>query len=172
LEPDKEQPALKKITYRPFSKNERSEAIDVIHAGSMVKELAGLYLAIREKIVAGTQLIVEEPEAHLHPSAQKKLARILMKLATMGVVITITTHSDIILREVAHLVGRYHEQPKDVLPAEKVKVILLKESEGGSISEELKIPPSGILEGLPTFDEVIVELYEEEIKLESSTSKR
>jgi hypothetical protein len=170
LEPDKKQPALKRITYKPFSKDQRTVAIDVIHAGSMVKELAGLYLAIREKIIPGTQLIVEEPEAHLHPSAQKRLARILMKLAAKGVIITITTHSDVILREVAHLVGHYKEKRVEVLSPMQVAVILLKEDEGGSTSEELKIPPSGILEGLPTFDEVIMELYEEEVKLESRTS--
>jgi len=171
LERNSKQRGLAKIRYR-FSKGPKKGTVDVIHAGSMVKELAGLYLAIREKIKRGTHLIMEEPESHLHPSAQKKLARILMKLAANGVETTITTHSDIILREVAHLVGQLKRtKSKDILPASKVSVVFLKEGKTGSSSEELKIPPSGILEGIPTFDEVITELYEEEIKLEAQSSE-
>lgn len=171
LERENKQLGMARIKYR-FSKRSPRGTVDVIHAGSMIKELTGLYLAIQERIRSGTFLIVEEPESHLHPSAQKKLARILMKLAANGVNILITTHSDIILRKIAHLVGqRQRTKSKDILPANKISVILLKEGEKGSSSEELKIPPSGILEGIPTFDEVITELYEEEINLESQLSK-
>ena len=165
------QRVMPRIIYT-FSKGKSRGRVDVIHAGSMVKELAGLYLTIREKIKPGTYLMVEEPESHLHPSAQKKLARILMKLAASGVNLLITTHSDIILRKIAHLVGQLQKtDSKDILPASRVSVILLKEGGRGSISEKLAIPPSGVLEGIPTFDEVITELYEEEINLESQPSK-
>lgn len=171
LKPDNRQPALKKIIYRPYSKGKQPLDIDIIHAGSMVKELAGLYLAIREKILPQTQLIVEEPEAHLHPSAQRKIARVLMVLASRGVFVTITTHSDIILREIAHLVGKFDKKKSDILPSSNVAVIFLKEGEKGSTSEQLVIPPSGILEGLPTFDEVIMDLYEEEVMLQSGSEE-
>lgn len=167
LKPDNRQPALKKIIYRSYAKSKEPLEIDIIHAGSMVKELAGLYLAIKEKIVPKTHLIVEEPEAHLHPSAQMKLARVLMTLASRGVFVTITTHSDIMLREIGHLVGKYNKKTPDILPSSEVIVILLKESDQGSVSEELVIPPTGVLDGLPTFDEVIWELYEEEVNLQS-----
>jgi len=171
LERENKQQGMARIKYR-FSKKSPRGTVDVIHAGSMIKELTGLYLAIQERIKSGTHLIVEEPEAHLHPSAQKRLARILMKLAANGVNILITTHSDIILRKIAHLVGqRQRTKSKDILPTNKISVTLLKEGEKGSSSEELKIPPSGILEGIPTFDEVITELYEEEISLESQLLK-
>lgn len=171
LKPDNRQPALKKILYRSYPKHKEPLDIDIIHAGAMVKELAGLYLAIREKIVPKSHLIVEEPEAHLHPSAQKKLARVLMKLAARGVFVTITTHSDIILREIAHLVGNYKKNKTEIVPSRDVTTILLKESELGSISEQVIIPENGVLDGLPTFDEVILELYEEETKLQSNSAE-
>jgi predicted ATPase len=48
----------------------------------------------------GDIIIVENPEAHLHPSAQSRLANLLCKTANRGVQIIIETHSDHILNGV------------------------------------------------------------------------
>ncbi|MCJ8155708.1 DUF3696 domain-containing protein [Chryseobacterium sp. SSA4.19] len=42
----------------------------------------------------GTYFIVENPEAHLHPSAQSKIGRFLAMVATAGINVIIETHSD------------------------------------------------------------------------------
>jgi len=42
----------------------------------------------------GSYFIVENPEAHLHPSAQSKIARFLSMVANSGVHVIIETHSD------------------------------------------------------------------------------
>lgn len=42
----------------------------------------------------GSYLIVENPEAHLHPSAQSKIGRFLAMVANAGVNVIIETHSD------------------------------------------------------------------------------
>jgi predicted ATPase len=42
----------------------------------------------------GTYLIVENPEAHLHPSAQSKMGRFLAMVADAGVNVIVETHSD------------------------------------------------------------------------------
>ncbi|GAQ15951.1 hypothetical protein MODO_3656 [Myroides odoratimimus] len=42
----------------------------------------------------GSYLIVENPEAHLHPSAQSKIGRFLSMIAKAGVKIIVETHSD------------------------------------------------------------------------------
>jgi len=42
----------------------------------------------------GSYLIVENPEAHLHPSAQSKIGRFLAMVAKSGVKVIIETHSD------------------------------------------------------------------------------
>lgn len=43
---------------------------------------------------AGSYFIVENPEAHLHPSAQSKIGRFLTMVASSGVSVIIETHSD------------------------------------------------------------------------------
>lgn len=45
----------------------------------------------------GTMLIVENPEAHLHPSAQSNIAQFLSRVANNNVQVIIETHSDHVL---------------------------------------------------------------------------
>jgi len=42
----------------------------------------------------GSYLIIENPEAHLHPSAQSKIGRFLSMIAKAGVKVIVETHSD------------------------------------------------------------------------------
>ena len=51
----------------------------------------------------GDTLIIEEPEAHLHPGAQADMAVILARLVRAGVRVIITTHSDWLLQEISNL---------------------------------------------------------------------
>ncbi|MCY3724304.1 MAG: AAA family ATPase [Candidatus Poribacteria bacterium] len=71
---------------------------------SMVSELAPLVLFLRRFVRPGDTLIVEEPEAHLHPGAQADMAVILARLARAGVRVIVTTHSDWLLQEIGNLV--------------------------------------------------------------------
>lgn len=48
----------------------------------------------------GTMLIVENPEAHLHPKAQSNLGLFLSRVAAVGVQVIIETHSDHVLNGV------------------------------------------------------------------------
>ncbi len=45
----------------------------------------------------GSYFIVENPEAHLHPSAQSKIGRFLAMVANAGVIVIVETHSDHII---------------------------------------------------------------------------
>lgn len=42
----------------------------------------------------GTMLVVENPEAHLHPSAQSQVGQFLAKIASTGTRVVVETHSD------------------------------------------------------------------------------
>ena len=72
-------------------------------ASSMVSELAPLVLFLRGLVRPGDTLIIEEPEAHLHPGAQADMAVILARLVRAGVKVIITTHSDWLLQEISNL---------------------------------------------------------------------
>ena len=74
------------------------------HASAIVSELAPLVLFLRGGICPGDTLIIEEPEAHLHPDMQVKMAVLLARLVRAGVQVVATTHSDWLLQEIANLI--------------------------------------------------------------------
>ena len=78
--------------------------IHLNRTSSMVSELAPLVLFLRGLIQPGDTLIIEEPEAHLHPGAQADMAVILARLVRAGVRVIVTTHSDWLLQEIGNLV--------------------------------------------------------------------
>ena len=81
-----------------------NEEIRLSQSSSMVSELAPLVLLLRSGIKPGDTLIIEEPEAHLHPGAQADMAVILARLVRAGVKVIITTHSDWLLQEIGNLI--------------------------------------------------------------------
>ena len=87
--------------YRP-QKSER--VLGMGQSSSMVSELAPLVFFLRGVIQPGDTLIIEEPEAHLHPRAQTKIAMTLARLVRVGVRVIITTHSDWLLEQIGNLV--------------------------------------------------------------------
>lgn len=150
-----------KIVYK-FKFKDKEGSVDLILAASMIKELAPIYLIVKELANKGHLLIIEEPESHLHPAAQIKLMEVFAKLINEGLHIVMTTHSDILLRKLAHLVMVSSTKSKThvALRPEDVSVYLLKPDKNGYITQEVNI-----LEEMPTFDEVIEQLYEEERSL-------
>jgi predicted ATPase len=164
------EPKGKAIISYVFRSNGKERMVDIIHAASMVKELTPLYLIIRELVKPGDFLIIEEPESHLHPGAQLRLLEIFSDLVNRGVQIIMTTHSDLMLRKVAQLTGRYklkEKQKEPSLDEKNVAIYWLKGERKGSVSREIKIGKYGTLEEIPTFDRVIKELYEEEVSLQT-----
>ncbi len=57
--------------------------------------LVALLLADRDQVI-----VVDSPEAHLHPSAQSKMGRMLARFAAAGVQVVVETHSDHLLNGV------------------------------------------------------------------------
>ena len=97
------------FAYRPVG---WSRDLPLMNASSMVSELAPVVLYLRHVILPGNLLVLEEPEAHLHPEMQAQFTRMLVAAVQSGIRILITTHSEWILEELANLV-RLSELPID-----------------------------------------------------------
>lgn len=87
-----------------FQPKEAEQSISITRTSAMVSELAPLVLFLRGYVRPGDTLIIEEPEAHLHPGAQADMAVILARLVRAGVRVIITTHSDWLLEEIGNLI--------------------------------------------------------------------
>jgi predicted ATPase len=154
-----------------FESADKTGSTDVIHAASGIKELVVLQLIITEFVKKGDFLIIEEPESHLHPSAQSRLMEIISVLIQNNVRVVMTTHSDIVLKKLAQLTGIHNvsegEAPYSLDP-DKFAAYLFKDSKNGSTSEKLVLTNFGTFEAMPTFDDVIKELYDKETSLQSA----
>jgi len=143
----------------------------------MVSELAPLILFLKYLVHPGDLLILEEPESHLHPAAQRKLARGIVRLVNAGVKVLITTHSDIFVSQINNLLRASYASkrwlrehgyaPQDCSRNAAVSAYLVQISEeiGGSRVKELEIQRDVGIED-PLFSQVIHELYEETILVE------
>ena len=147
------------------------------HSSSMVSELAPLILFLKYLVSPGDLLILEEPESHLHPAAQRQLARGIVRLVNADVKVLITTHSDFFVNQVNNLLRASYASkrwlrekgfaPEDTLKHDDVSAYLFRmdKDAGGSRIEELEIQRDIGIEN-PEFTEAINELYDETLLVE------
>ena len=112
--------------YRP---KETARALRMSQSSSMVSELAPLVLFLRGIVRPGDLLIIEEPEAHLHPGAQTAIALTLARLVRAGVRVIVTTHSSWFLQQIANIIRQgevYRHKDSTLTSASR----LLKEEVG------------------------------------------
>lgn len=82
------------------------KSIPVQRASSMVAELAPLISWIRQLLQPGDLLLIDEPEAHMHPEAIIAVAETLVALSQSGVQVLCTTHSSEFLHQVSNCMLR------------------------------------------------------------------
>ena len=104
--------------YRFGGKSKEQRDISLLNASTSVSELAPVILFMRYYLAKGSVFIVEEPESHLHPAAQRKLASVLAGLVKAGVYVVVTTHSDMFLEQLSNFVHA-HGYPETNLLNEK-----------------------------------------------------
>ena len=153
-----------RFTYRP---NGWKADLPLLNASSMVSEIAPVVLYLRHIVMPGSVLIIEEPEAHLHPAMQVEFTRQLAKLAQDGYRVIITTHSEWVLEELGNVVQRSQLPEKDraavsesdaALPPEQVGVWLFRPQSRprGSEIVEVKMGDAGLYD--TGFDDVAIAL--------------
>ena len=87
--------------------------IPMTRSSSMVTELAPIVLFLRNFVTPGDLLIIEEPEAHLHPEAQQKMAAALAFMVRNGLRVLITTHSHYMVEQMSTFVNASHADPHE-----------------------------------------------------------
>ena len=163
------------FVYRPRG---TEQEVRLTRASSMVSELAPVVLFLRGPVGRGDTLVIEEPEAHLHPAAQTRMAVALARLVRAGVRVVVTTHSDWLLKEIGNLIraGDLNEAgrpaaddgPPSALRRNDVGVWLFNQEgpASGSTVEEI---PFDSIEGVepPDYEEVDEALYNRSADLQN-----
>lgn len=72
-------------------------------AAASIRELAAIEFLIENTNIGKSALMIDEPEAHLHPLKQRMMADIICSLLLAGSHIQVTTHSDYFLRRINEL---------------------------------------------------------------------
>ncbi|MYB92223.1 AAA family ATPase [Candidatus Poribacteria bacterium] len=161
--------------YRP---QETGEEVRLTRAASMVSELAPVVLFLRSGIRPGDMLIIEEPEAHLHPGAQTEIALTLAGLVRAGVRVVITTHSDWLLKEIANLIRIGDLKRRGVQQLKKMESIhwLLPEEVGtwwfqkDGIVKHIPFDPTEGIEP-KDYEDVAYKLYDRSVNLQDLLEK-
>ena len=169
------------IAYYKGVGDEPKKKFLINNSSSMVSELAPVVLFLKYLVRPGDLLIFEEPESHLHPAAQRRLARGIARLVNAGVRVLITTHSDTFVSQINNLIGlgqasagfisEHNLQPQEFLTLDQVGAYLFSIGQDGDGSgvRPLEIDPdTGIDED--EFADVFEAIYEESIALQRDRS--
>lgn len=109
--------------------------------------------ALAASLLENSILIIENPEAHLHPYSQSMLGRFLALVAENGVQVILETHSD-------HIIDGCRIQALDAQKCDQVKILFFEKKEDGSNCHEISLNLNGELESWPKgfFDQMKVDL--------------
>lgn len=73
-------------------------------AASSIKEMAPFTLFLNKFSASDSSVLLEEPEAHLHPQRQIRVADLIACAVKMGCHLQITTHSDYLIKRLNNLI--------------------------------------------------------------------
>ncbi|WP_025769273.1 AAA family ATPase [Thioalkalivibrio sp. HK1] len=115
------------------------------NASSMVSEIAPIVLFLRHRIMKGDTLVIEEPEAHLHPKMQVAFTQQLAALVQSGVRVILTTHSDWVLQTIANMIcaSDLNEKQRSNIPT--AQIALNEEQVGVWLFEQKRSPRGSVV---------------------------
>lgn len=112
-------------------------SMPVSAAAASIREIAPLQILAKKQDVSRCAILVEEPEAHLHPLKQRMMADIIGALSHNGAIMQITTHSDYFLRRLNELI-MFAKAKKTTDVPDKLRTL----SEKVNIVEDMSIDES------------------------------
>lgn len=163
------------LHYIPSSTNKE---IPLYASSSLVTETAALSV-FNPAFRHNTFIIFEEPEAHLHLSAQREMAKIIAKMINQGCHMLITTHSDTFLQQLNNLImlnklsennpdilQEFNIEPDETIAGEKVAVYDFQcKNEDKSTAIALELGDYGFI--VPSINEEIIALSKETSRISS-----
>ena len=157
-----------------YLQTNNKEKLDLHLSSSATVELLPLVIFLKHfSSIENRLLVIEEPEAHLHPKAQIEMARLLVMLVNAGAKVLITTHSDYILNELSNCIKlnraedekkkvylkKYALDEETIISADRVSAYLFKDIDNKKTEvQELIIDEYGIAND--NFDDILDELLE------------
>jgi hypothetical protein len=129
----------------------RLQGVDPLIKASVVLSNTGygvsqiLPIILQLAIGAPGLLLIEQPEIHLHPSAQAVLANLLVEFANRGYQVFVETHSEHLILRLRALIAR----GEIGLHSSEVKLFHVEKDRAGSHLKPVEISETGALTGWP-----------------------
>ena len=132
-------------------------------AAASIRELAPFEFLVEKTNIKKDVVLIEEPEAHLHPLKQRLVADVISLMYNAGAYMQITTHSDYFLRRLNEFIllqrikdkaepERYDEfckslpiDPNMALPVDGISAYILLPNEDGTS----RIEKQNLTDGIP-----------------------
>jgi hypothetical protein len=123
----------------------RGTRLGLGESSSAVRSLLDVGFYLRHRARPGDLFMIDEPELNLHPANQRKIARLLARLANAGLKVFITTHSDYIAKELNTLLllgqagpeyaATHHYEAAELLRPEQVALYIAGTTLGKRVAQ-------------------------------------